>query len=88
MDDLADAGVEMTEEEWNLRVAELNKHQVCICKLNTVQYISRVKDKINQKIISVFPTLEPNIWFSPHLVLLHSKAHSLSTACRIGYKVH
>ncbi len=26
-----DAGAEMTEEEWNLRVAELNKHQVCLC---------------------------------------------------------
>lgn len=26
----ADAEAEMTEEEWNLRVAELNKHQVCI----------------------------------------------------------
>lgn len=23
-----DTGAEMTEEEWNLRVAELNKHQV------------------------------------------------------------
>lgn len=37
VDDLADAGVEMTEEEWNLRVAELNKHQVCICKLNPIK---------------------------------------------------
>lgn len=27
-----DAGAEMTEEEWNLRVAELNKHQVTITK--------------------------------------------------------
>lgn len=24
----SDTGAEMTEEEWNLRVAELNKHQV------------------------------------------------------------
>lgn len=30
MGDAADNGAEMTEEEWNLRVAELNKHQVCI----------------------------------------------------------
>lgn len=37
VDDSADAGVEMTEEEWNLRVAELNKHQVCICKLEPIQ---------------------------------------------------
>lgn len=28
VDESADAGAEMTEEEWNLRVAELNKHQV------------------------------------------------------------
>lgn len=27
-----DAGAEMTEEEWNLRVAELNKHQVTFAK--------------------------------------------------------
>lgn len=31
VDESADDGAEMTEEEWNLRVAELNKHQVCIC---------------------------------------------------------
>lgn len=30
MDEVTDAGAEMTEEEWNLRVAELNKHQVCL----------------------------------------------------------
>ena len=27
-DESADAGAEVTEEEWNRRVAELNKHQV------------------------------------------------------------
>lgn len=27
-----DTGAEMTEEEWNLRVAELNKHQVTFAK--------------------------------------------------------
>lgn len=27
-----DTGAEMTEEEWNLRVAELNKHQVSFTK--------------------------------------------------------
>lgn len=32
VDESADAGAEMTEEEWNLRVAELNKHQVCSLK--------------------------------------------------------
>lgn len=31
VDESADAGTEMTEEEWNLRVAELNKHQVGVC---------------------------------------------------------
>lgn len=31
VDESADDGAEMTEEEWSLRVAELNKHQVCIC---------------------------------------------------------
>ena len=31
----ADAGAEMTEEEWNLRVAELNKHQVCVGNLKS-----------------------------------------------------
>ena len=31
VDDSTDTGAEMTEEEWNLRVAELNKHQVCFC---------------------------------------------------------
>ncbi|TKS67065.1 Follistatin-related protein 1 [Collichthys lucidus] len=30
VDEVTDAGAEMTEEEWNLRVAELNKHQVCL----------------------------------------------------------
>lgn len=35
VDESADAGAEMTEEEWNLRVAELNKHQVCLCTLKT-----------------------------------------------------
>lgn len=28
VDESTDTGAEMTEEEWNLRVAELNKHQV------------------------------------------------------------
>lgn len=37
LDESADAGAEMTEEEWNLRVAELNKHQVRICDLQTHQ---------------------------------------------------
>uniref|UniRef100_A0A8C2ZTT2 Follistatin-related protein 1 n=1 Tax=Cyclopterus lumpus TaxID=8103 RepID=A0A8C2ZTT2_CYCLU len=35
LDETADAGAEMSEEEWNLRVAELNKHQVCLCNLKT-----------------------------------------------------
>lgn len=35
VDESLDAGAEMTEEEWNLRVAELNKHQVCLCYLKT-----------------------------------------------------
>lgn len=30
VDEPTDTGAEMTEEEWNLRVAELNKHQVCL----------------------------------------------------------
>lgn len=34
VDESLDAGAEMTEEEWNLRVAELNKHQVSVCKQN------------------------------------------------------
>uniref|UniRef100_A0A3Q0QPN8 Follistatin-related protein 1 n=1 Tax=Amphilophus citrinellus TaxID=61819 RepID=A0A3Q0QPN8_AMPCI len=33
VDDSADAGAEMTEEEWNLRVAELNKHQETVEKM-------------------------------------------------------
>lgn len=33
VDESTDAGAEMTEEEWNLRVAELNKHQVWLCNL-------------------------------------------------------
>lgn len=37
LDDTADAGAEMTEEEWNLRVAELNKHQVRVCKKKQIQ---------------------------------------------------
>ena len=37
VDESADAGAEMTEEEWNLRVAELNKHQVRVCGLKTHQ---------------------------------------------------
>ena len=28
LEESVDTGAEMTEEEWNLRVAELNKHQV------------------------------------------------------------
>lgn len=32
VDESTDTGAEMTEEEWNLRVAELNKHQVCLYK--------------------------------------------------------
>ncbi|MEQ2311030.1 Follistatin- protein 1 [Ameca splendens] len=31
----ADTGAEMTEEEWNLRVAELNKHQETVEKMKT-----------------------------------------------------
>lgn len=38
VDESVDAGAEMTEEEWNLRVAELNKHQVCICNLKSPVY--------------------------------------------------
>ncbi|XP_042350945.1 follistatin-related protein 1-like [Plectropomus leopardus] len=33
VDESADAGAEMTEEEWNLRVAELNKHQETVEKM-------------------------------------------------------
>lgn len=33
-----DTGAEMTEEEWNLRVAELNKHQVTFAKNSTEMY--------------------------------------------------
>lgn len=29
-----DGGADLTEEEWNLRVAELNKHQVGLCGHN------------------------------------------------------
>lgn len=36
VDESVDTGAEMTEEEWNLRVAELNKHQVCLCDLKTL----------------------------------------------------
>lgn len=36
VDESTDAGAEMTEEEWNLRVAELNKHQVCLWKPETL----------------------------------------------------
>lgn len=31
-DETTDGGAELTEEEWNLRVAELNKHQVRPCR--------------------------------------------------------
>lgn len=34
LDESTDTGAEMTEEEWNLRVAELNKHQVWLCDLS------------------------------------------------------
>ncbi|XP_053185035.1 follistatin-related protein 1b [Scomber japonicus] len=33
VDESVDAGAEMTEEEWNLRVAELNKHQETVEKM-------------------------------------------------------
>lgn len=57
LDDSADAGAEMTEEEWNLRVAELNKHQVCLCNLEIIimkNVINYIKIKINQKCIPEF----------------------------------
>ena len=43
VDESVDAGAEMTEEEWNLRVAELNKHQVCIEVELEFLYLHRVK---------------------------------------------
>lgn len=36
-DETTDGGTELTEEEWNLRVAELNKHQVRLCQTVTQQ---------------------------------------------------
>lgn len=39
VDESADAGAEMTEEEWNLRVAELNKHQVCLCNVKYLFFL-------------------------------------------------
>lgn len=38
VDESEDVGAEMTEEEWNLRVAELNKHQVCHAENHDTQY--------------------------------------------------
>ncbi|XP_040057367.2 follistatin-related protein 1 isoform X1 [Gasterosteus aculeatus] len=35
VDETADAGAEMTEEEWSLRVAELNKHQETVEKMKS-----------------------------------------------------
>ncbi|KAF3843159.1 hypothetical protein F7725_002008 [Dissostichus mawsoni] len=35
VDESLDAGAEMTEEEWNLRVAELNKHQETVEKMKS-----------------------------------------------------
>lgn len=37
-----DTGAEMTEEEWNLRVAELNKHQVSSAEDNACAAVRRV----------------------------------------------
>ena len=54
MDETTDAGAEMTEEEWNLRVAELNKHQVGLCNLkllwtttkyNVINHINKDKSE-------------------------------------------
>lgn len=33
-DETTDGGADLTEEEWNLRVAELNKHQVGLRRHN------------------------------------------------------
>lgn len=64
VDESADAGAEMTEEEWNLRVAELNKHQVCLCNVEILVFyyiISHIKIKINTSSVrrkSLSPTEE------------------------------
>lgn len=57
VDDSVDAGAEMTEEEWNLRVAELNKHQVYLCNLEIIIIIIKHVinySKIHQNCISEF----------------------------------
>lgn len=68
VDESTDTGAEMTEEEWNLRVAELNKHQVWLCNLrnpckwqkNVMKWlISRHGQSVCQSAMLPTPHLHP-----------------------------